>query len=129
MEEDLELMSIAENINIQMKKLKEINVKNAIIISNCDKKEQDLLHHIELDTLKAYQRINLMTEFKKVRIERRIAKNNCEKVNYIITNILNIYKGSKILNVELEKFETISLKNKKYGNRFYKKEEFEQIIG
>lgn len=98
-------------------------------LSQCDMKEQDLLHYLENSHLKVGGYIKLLVELKKVRIERREAKNDLNIMNEFKKNMLQIQspKGRETLRNIIKRQEKIN--NGKYHNRVYKPGELEFIVG
>lgn len=94
-----------------------------------DLKEQDLLHYIEFNKLKSYERVRLTNIFEEVRSERREAKDNIEILMQFKSNILQMQTkaGREQLRNILKRQEK-KLKNRKYANRAYKREELDSLI-
>lgn len=94
-----------------------------------DLKEQDLLHYIEFNKLKSFERVRLTNIFEKVRTERREAKNNIEVITQFKCNILQMQTkaGREQLRNMLKRQEK-KLKNRRYTNRAYKHEELDRMI-
>lgn len=98
-------------------------------VSQCDMKEQDLLHYLENNSLKVGGYIKLAVELKKVRIERRQAKNDLNVMSEFKKNMLQIQslKGRETLRNIIKRQE--KLNNGKYHNRVYKPNELDIIVG
>ena len=97
-------------------------------MSEADMKIQVLLHYLESNTLKNYEYIRLAVELKKVRKERREAKNNLNIINEFKKNILQIQneRGREALKNIIKRQEKVN--NGKYHNRVYKSEELNNLI-
>jgi hypothetical protein len=130
MDETLDNLII--DLDVKLRKLKEMFDDNLKKLSDCDKKEEDLKHAIEFKTLKAYQRCNIVTEYKKVRTERRIAKDTLDKLEMITTSLnkasRSVEDKDKIEN-KTNIFITTKLSNRKYNNRIYTEFDINKIIG
>lgn len=129
---DETLNNLVIDLDVKLRQLKEMFDENLKKLSDCDKKEEDLKHLIEFKTLKAYQRCNVITEYKKVRTERRKAKDTLDKLE-IITTSLNRASRSLEDKDKLENktntFITTKLSNRKYNNRIYTEFDINSIIG
>lgn len=106
-----------------------IESKLSNTVSQCDMKVQDLLHYLENSHLKVGGYIKLLVELKKVRIERRQAKNDLNIMNEFKKNMLQIQspKGRETLKNIIKRQEKIN--NGKYHNRVYKPDELDLIVG
>lgn len=98
------------------KLLEELNTKEL--------EQQDLLHILELNNLNAVEIMKVATSLKATRKERRIIKNDIERIN-LIRNFTNKYNNKfigneiKMLLKELNKLKYIQ-KNRKYKFRILK---------
>lgn len=98
-----------EKIEIQ----KEINLKEA--------EQQDLLHEIEFSSLDAVEMMKIAKRLKTVRKERRVLKNELEKIN-TLKGFADKYNNKFItadISQVLKNLETLenNQKNKKYTTR------------
>lgn len=102
--------------NEHEKLLEELNTKEL--------EQQDLLHILELNNLNAVEIMKVATSLKATRKERRIIKNDIERIN-LIRNFTNKYNNKfigneiKMLLKELNKLKYIQ-KNRKYKFRILK---------
>ena len=102
--------------NEHEKLLEELNTKEL--------EQQDLLHILELNNLNAVEIMKVATALKATRKERRIIKNDIERIN-LIRNFTNKYNNKfigneiKMLLKELNKLKYIQ-KNRKYKFRILK---------
>lgn len=115
----LDFLDEIENLNIESQNKRQI----------ADQKEQDLLHYMEINKLKSYEMVRLVSEFEKVRKERREAKDSIEVITQFKSNILQMQTkaGREQLRNMLKRQEK-KLKNRKYINRVYKEEELDRLI-
>lgn len=99
-------------------------------LSIADSKICDLMHLIEMNTLKTNQCYRIVRELRKLRLERRKIKNDMD--------LLQVFKTekNKLINIEYRKFllNTIYKENKrqnnaKYNSRIYTEEELKELIG
>ena len=100
-------------------------------LTNKEAEQQDLLHELELNNLNAVEITKVAIDLKRVRKERRIIKNDIERVkliksftdkynNRFITNeiktlIKDLYKLQR--KQENRKYEPRILKNRKIGEK------------
>lgn len=98
-------------------------------VHECDLKLCDLMHLLENGTFKSYELIRIATQIKKVRIERRIAKEN-QELTRLFTNSLGQLQspGSRAM-LKKNIYKEYKDMNMPYKNRIYTDEEIEQIIG
>ena len=110
--------------NEHEKLLEELNTKEL--------EQQDLLHILELNNLNAVEIMKVATALKATRKERRIIKNDIERIN-LIRNFTNKYNNKfigneiKMLLKELNKLKYIQ-KNRKYKLRILKDSKEEKTI-
>ena len=99
-------------------------------LSIVDSKICDLMHLIEINTLKTNQCYRIVRELHKLRLERRKIKNNMD--------LLQVFKTekNKLINIEYRKFllnaiykEDRRQNNAKYNNRIYSEEELKELLG
>ena len=99
-------------------------------LSIVDSKICDLMHLIEINTLKTNQCYRIVRELHKLRLERRKIKNNMD--------LLQVFKTekNKLINIENRKFllnaiykEDRRQNNAKYNNRIYSEEELKELLG
>lgn len=95
------MLSFFEGIDEQAKKL---NEEQSIV----DKKQDEILHYIEIHKLSAAQSCKLTKELKKIREERRQIKNELTIVRSIKDTFVAKYKNKMI-----EKDIILALKNLK----------------
>jgi len=118
------------DLDLKTKQLKQLFEENLKILSDCDKKEEDLKHTIEFKTLKSYQRCNIITEYKKIRIERRNAKDNLDKIEVVTNNInracKSLSENDRITN-KVKIFED-KISNRIYNNRIYTEFDINKIL-
>lgn len=106
------------------KLLEELNTKEL--------EQQDLLHILELNNLNAVEIMKVATALKATRKERRIIKNDIERIN-LIRNFTNKYNNKfigneiKVLLKELNKLK-YAQKNRKYKLRILKDSKEEKTI-
>ena len=97
-------------------------------VHECDLKTQDLLHLLENRTFKSYEYVRVATHMKKVRAERRTAKENQELTKLFMNNLLQLQSQGSRKMLEEKIYKTYKDMNQPYRNRFYTEEEIEQII-
>ena len=99
-------------------------------LSIADSKICDLMHLIEMNTLKTNQCYRIVRELHKLRLERRKIKNDMD--------LLQVFKTekNKLINIEYRKFllnaiykEDRRQNNAKYNNRVYTEEELKELLG
>lgn len=99
------------------------------LLSECDEREQDLLHFIENNKINVLWCYKYTKELKTIRVKRRNIKNNMEmirKFNEHKTKLVSTIENRKILLEEIHKRE--KQLNCPYKNRRYKEEEIEKIL-
>lgn len=125
-EEILEIMkNFFENIEKEYSELLEG-------LADKEAEQQDLLHELELNNLNAVEISKVAIELRKVRKDRRLMKNDIERIK-IIKNFTDKYNNKfitneiKVLIKELyklknrqdnRKYEPRILKNKKIGEKY-----------
>ena len=97
-------------------------------VHECDLKIQDLLHLLENGTFKSYEYIRIATHIKKVRMERRIAKENQELTRLFMNSLAQLQSQGSRTMLEDKIYKTYKDINQPYKNRFYTEEEIEQIV-
>lgn len=99
-------------------------------LSIADSKICDLMHLIEMNTLKTNQCYRIVRELHKLRLERRKIKNDMD--------LLQVFKTekNKLINIEYRKFllnaiykEDRRQNNAKYNSRIYTEEELKELLG
>lgn len=94
-----------------------------------DLKQLDLLHYIEFNKLKSYERTRLTNELEKIRKERREAKDNIETLTHFKSNILQMQtKAGREQLRNILKRQKKKLEHRRYANRAYKQEELDKLI-
>jgi len=98
-------------------------------VHECDLKLCDLMHLLENGTFKSYELVRIATQIKKVRIERRIAKENQELTNQFITCIGQLQSAGSRTMLKQNLFKKYKEMNLPYHNRIYTEEEIKWIVG
>ena len=94
-----------------------------------DLKQQDLLHYIEFNKLKSYERTRLTNLLEEVRKERREAKDNIETLINFKSNILQMQtKAGREQLRNVLKRQKKKLEHRRYTNRAYKQEELDRLV-
>lgn len=125
-------MNVKEKITQVVEILNEIDIYEsglAQLLSECDEREQDLLHFIENNKINVLWCYKYTKELKTIRERRRIIKNDMEiirKFNEHKTKLVSTIENRKILLAEINKRE--KQLNCPYKNRRYTEEEIEKII-
>lgn len=126
-EETLEIMkNFFEGIEQEHKELIEE-------LTNKELEQQDLLHELELNNLNAVEITRVAVDLKKVRKERRIIKNDIERIK-LIKNFTDKYNNKfigneiKVLIKELYKLQKRQ-ENRQYEPRILKKLEIGEKHG
>ena len=93
-------------------------------LTNKELEQQDLLHELELNNLNAVEITKVAIELKRVRKERRIIKNDIERIR-LIKNFTDKYNNKFIgneINVLLKELKKLKKKqeNRKYEPRILK---------
>lgn len=98
-------------------------------LSSVDLKICDLMHYIEFNKLKTNECYRIVKELHKLRVERRKIKNDMELSGVLKTHNNKLLESDnrKILLSYVGKTDK-ALKNSKYQNRVYTKEELEVIL-
>lgn len=120
-------LTVEEILTIMKEFFKGIDNEHEKLLEELNTKEleqQDLLHILELNNLNAVEIMKVATSLKATRKERRIIKNDIERIN-LIRNFTNKYNNKfigneiKMLLKELNKLKYIQ-KNRKYKFRILK---------
>ena len=93
-------------------------------LTNKELEQQDLLHELELNNLNAVEITKVAIELKRVRKERRIIKNDIERIR-LIKNFTDKYNNKFIgneINVLLKELKKLKKRqeNRKYEPRILK---------
>ena len=122
------LKTIAEIVD----KLNEIdNYDNGLsqLLSECDEKEQDLLHYIENNKINMLWCYKYVRELKNIREKRRNIKNDMERITKFKeqkTKLVSTIDNRQLMLAELNKRE--KQLNCPYKNRRYAEEELQKIL-
>lgn len=121
------LEKIKEVIDL-LNEIDSINDKANETISLCDKKEQDILHFLEKETIPLTSSYNILKKIKEIRQERRIAKNDLQinaRFKNLEQKLLN-KNNRQLLLADLYKIEK-KQKEEVYKNRVYS-ENLEEVL-
>lgn len=93
-------------------------------LTNKELEQQDLLHELELNNLNAVEITKVAVDLKKVRKERRIIKNDIERIR-LIKNFTDKYNNKFIgneINILLKELKRLKKRqeNRKYEPRILK---------
>lgn len=122
------LKTIAEIVD----KLNELdNYDNGLsqLLSECDEKEQDLLHYIENNKINMLWCYKYVRELKNIREKRRNIKNDMERIMKFKeqkTKLASTIDNRQLMIAELNKRE--KQLNCPYKNRRYTEEELQKIL-
>lgn len=122
------LKTIAEIVD----KLNELdNYDNGLsqLLSECDEKEQDLLHYIENNKINMLWCYKYVRELKNIREKRRNIKNDMERITKFKeqkTKLVSTIDNRQLMLAELNKRE--KQLNCPYKNRRYAEEELQKIL-
>ncbi len=122
------LKTIAEIVD----KLNELdNYDNGLsqLLSECDEKEQDLLHYIENNKINMLWCYKYVRELKNIREKRRNIKNDMERIMKFKeqkTKLVSTIDNRQLMLAELNKRE--KQLNCPYKNRRYAEEELQKIL-
>ena len=87
-------------------------------LSNKEAEQQDLLHELELNNLNAVEITKVAIDLKKVRKERRVIKNDIERVK-TIKNFTDKYNNKFIVNEIKTLIKELYKLQKRQNNRQY----------
>lgn len=99
------------------------------LLSECDEKEQDLLHYIENNKINVLWCYKYVKELKSVRERRRNIKNDIERITKFKENktkLASTIDNRQLLLAELNKRE--KQLNCPYKNRRYTEEELQKVL-
>lgn len=99
------------------------------LLSECDEKEQDLLHFIENNKINMLWCYKYVRELKTIREQRRNIKNDMERINKFKehkTKLASTIDNRQIMLAEMNKRE--KQLNCPYKNRRYTEEEIQKVI-
>ena len=99
------------------------------LLSECDEKEQDLLHYVENNKINVLWCYKYVKELKNVRERRRNIKNYIERITKFKENktkLASTIDNRQLLLAELNKRE--KQLNCPYKNRRYAEEELQKIL-
>lgn len=122
------LKTIAEIVD----KLNELdNYDNGLsqLLSECDEREQDLLHYIENNKINMLWCYKYVRELKNIREKRRNIKNDIERITKFKehkTKLVSTIDNRQLMLAELNKRE--KQLNCPYKNRRYAEEELQKIL-
>lgn len=122
------LKTIAEIVD----KLNELdNYDNGLsqLLSECDEREQDLLHYIENNKINILWCYKYVRELKNIREKRRNIKNDMERITKFKehkTKLVSTIDNRQLMLAELNKRE--KQLNCPYKNRRYAEEELQKIL-
>lgn len=125
-------MNVLELITEIVDKLNELdNYDSGLpqLLSECDEKEQDLLHYVENNKINVLWCYKYVKELKNVRERRRTIKNDIErllKFKENKTKLVSTIDNRQMLLAELNKRE--KQLNCSYKNRRYTEEELQKIL-
>ena len=125
-------MDVLKTITEIVNKLNEIdNYDSGLsqLLSECDEKEQDLLHYIENNKINMLWCYRFVRELKNVREKRRNIKNDMERIIKFKeqkTKLASTTDNRQLMLAELNKRE--KQLNCPYKNRRYAEEELQKIL-
>ena len=125
-------MDVLKAITEIVDKLNEIdNYDNGLsqLLSECDEREQDLLHYIENNKINMLWCYKYVRELKNVREKRRNIKNDIERIMKFKehkTKLVSTIDNRKLMLAELNKRE--KQLNCPYKNRRYAEEDLQKIL-
>lgn len=125
-------MDVLKTITEIVDKLNEIDsYDNGLsqLLSECDEKEQDLLHYIENNKINMLWCYRFVRELKNVREKRRNIKNDMERIMKFKeqkTKLASTIDNRQLMLAELNKRE--KQLNCPYKNRRYAEEELQKIL-
>lgn len=125
-------MDVLKTITEIVDKLNEIDSYDSglsQLLSECDEKEQDLLHYIENNKINMLWCYRFVRELKNVREKRRNIKNDMERIIKFKeqkTKLASTIDNRQLMLAELNKRE--KQLNCPYKNRRYTEEELQKIL-
>lgn len=125
-------MDVLKAITEIVDKLNEIdNYDNGLsqLLSECNEREQDLLHYIENNKINMLWCYKYVRELKNVREKRRNIKNDMERITKFKehkTKLVSTIDNRQLMLAELNKRE--KQLNCPYKNRRYAEEELQKIL-
>lgn len=125
-------MDVLKTITEIVDKLNEIDSYDSglsQLLSECDEKEQDLLHYIENNKINMLWCYRFVRELKNVREKRRNIKNDMERIIKFKeqkTKLASTIDNRQLILAELNKRE--KQLNCPYKNRRYTEEELQKIL-
>lgn len=125
-------MNVLELITEIVDKMNELdNYDSSLsqLLSECNEKEQDLLHYVENNKINVLWCYKYIKELKNVREQRRKIKNDIERLTTFKENKTKLVSTSdnrQLLLAELNKRE--KRLNCPYKNRRYTEEELQKIL-
>ena len=125
-------MDVLKTITEIVNKLNEIdNYDSSLsqLLSECNEREQDLLHYIENNKINMLWCYKYVRELKKVREKRRNIKNDIERIMKFKeqkTKLASTIDNRQLMLAELNKRE--KQLNCPYKNRRYTEEELQKIL-
>lgn len=125
-------MKVIEKITQVVEILNEIDQYDSglsQLLSECDEKEQDLLHFIENNKINMLWCYKYVRELKTIREQRRNIKNDMERINKFKehkTKLASTIYNRQIMLAEINKRE--KQLNCPYKNRRYTEEEIQKVI-
>lgn len=111
-----EIDNIVDTLDINTKRLLTIKTDSYKELSNYDLAQQDLLHLIEFEEPKFHDCLDVITELKRIRQKRRLAKDKITKID----NILGCIRKTEFIKAK-NHVEDTYLKNRIYTNKIYNK--------
>lgn len=99
------------------------------LLSECNEREQDLLHYVENNKINVLWCYKYVKELKSVREKRRNIKNDIERINKYKehkTKLASTIENRQLLLAELNKRE--KQLNCPYKNRRYTEEELQKVL-
>lgn len=99
------------------------------LLSECDEREQDLLHYIENNKINMLWCYKYVRELKNIREKRRNIKNDMERITKFKehkTKLVSTIDNRQLMLAELNKRE--KQLNCPYKNRRYAEEELQKIL-
>ena len=125
-------MDVLKEITEIVEKLNEIDKYDsglAQLLSECDEREQDLLHYIEKNKINMLWCYKYVKELKSNREKRRNIKNDMERINKFKehkTKLVSTIDNRQLMLSEINKRE--KQLNCPYKNRRYTEEEMQNIL-
>lgn len=125
-------MDVLKQITEIVEKLNEIDnydIGLSQLLSECDERQQDLLHYIENNKINMLWCYKYVRELKNVREKRRKIKNDIERLTRykeLKTKLASTQENRQLMLAELNKREKNL--NCTYKNRRYSEEELQKIL-